>query len=170
MKLLTLLLLLVVPALIENKVIVVLKEQFERCNNDKGEYMNHDNFEIIAINDTLVILNGTVTFMKDMVGPIKASAFAERYERGQWTMSAIQRKVKDFCVEADNRWEPWYEIFKDRDARNCPYPAGSKLYFREYKVDFSFMFFPYSYVGPWRLTLEAGPRYCIRYYFDFFDV
>jgi len=169
MKLLTLLLL-VVPALIESKVIVVLKEQFERCNNDKGEYVNHDNFEVVALSDTLVILNGTVTVMKEMAGPIKARVYCERYERGQWTMSAIQRKVDDFCIEMDNKREPWYEAFKDRDDKKCPFTAGSKFYFREYKIDFNYMFFPYNYVGPWRMTIEAGPRYCIRYYYDFFDV
>jgi len=169
MKLLTLLLI-IVPALMEGKVIPVGKEQFERCNNDKGEYVNQDNFEVVAINDTLVIVNGTATIMKEMVGPIKARAYAERYERGQWTMSGLQRKVNDFCTEANNRWEPWYEVLKNRDDKNCPFRAGSKFYFQEWEVDFSYMYFPYSYVGPWRLTLDAGKRYCIRYYFDFFDV
>jgi len=162
-------LLIVVPALVESKVLPVPKETFERCESDKGDYFNFDDFEMIAINDTSAILNGTVTVLKDMVGPIKAKAYCERYERGQWTMSALRKEVKDFCTEMNLGLEPWYDVFKDRDAKTCPFPAGSKFHFHEYLIDFSYVVIPPSYVGPWRLTLDAGERYCVRYHYDFFD-
>jgi len=166
MKYLTLLLL--IPALIQSKVIPVPKEQFERC--DTGGYYNTDDFEIIAINDTLVILNGTFLVTKDLAGPLKGKFYAERFERGQWTSSALQRKFDDFCTMINNKWEPWYEALKDRNKKDCPFPAGTKIYYREYKVDFSFMFFPYSYVGPWRMRIELDDnKFCIQYHFDFFD-
>lgn len=127
------------------KIVPIIAEEFEVCDQ-KNPHISKD-FELIAINDTLTIVNGTLKTLIEIASPIKGGGFCEQYIRGQWVYAQLARKLDDLCATLNNPTEPWFKFLEDRDDNTCPFPVGSKIYFREQKIDFSSTYYPYNFVG-----------------------
>jgi hypothetical protein len=128
-----------------SKVIPIISEDYEDCSTDE-KYFSPD-IEMIMINDTLTIVNGTVTTVREFVDGVKAGGYCEQFVRGQWVVSPLARRIEDFCATINNPSEPWYELMKHRDHETCPLSVGSKMYVDEYEINFGYMYFPHTFIG-----------------------
>jgi hypothetical protein len=63
-------------------------------------------------------------FHGEVKSPLKFSVIIEKFDRGQWHTSVLNRKVDDLCASLQNPFEPWHGFFSKFKKKNCPYPAG----------------------------------------------
>lgn len=116
------------------KIVPIISEKFENCAEPAFDYrvVDTSNYELIAVNDLEVYINGSIKILKDVVGPTPFHIFAERFERGQWVVMYYDTKRADFCRAMKNPTEIWYEKLKD--LQGCPLKPGvSRLIFENIK-------------------------------------
>lgn len=130
---------------VSSKVIPIINEEFEDCGTE-DRYFGID-VELVTWNDTMTIANGTVTTLTEFTNGVKAGGYCEQFLRGGWVVSPLSRKIDNFCTTINNPSEPWYDVMKHRDHENCPLSVGSKMYVDEYKIDFGYMNFPFTFIG-----------------------
>jgi hypothetical protein len=106
------------------KVVPILSEEYENCASPEEDYRLTDfsEYELIAVNDYEVFINGSVKVLKDIDGPVPLHVYAERFERGQWNVMYYDTKRTDFCKSMKDPTEVWYDIMKDK--KGCPLKAG----------------------------------------------
>lgn len=108
------------------KVIPIINEEFESCIDPEENAGKFDlsQLEFIAETDTNVFMNGSWNFLKEVKSPWVSTVFAERYERGQWNVEKLHKRIPDFCDSIQSDQEPWYHVTKHFEPKNCPFPAG----------------------------------------------
>lgn len=106
------------------KMEIVLDEKLEKCVDAKDDagFYDMSEFEIVAESDTKVFLNGSIKFLRNVEAPWSVHIFAEKFNRGQWNVYAIDKTVPDFCSVMHRPSEPWYLYLKDFGG--CPIKAG----------------------------------------------
>lgn len=112
------------PIFSARKIVPIIMEEFENCADPDEDYKLADfsNYELIAINDYEVFINGSIKLLRDLVSPMPVHIFAERYERGEWCVMYYDTKRSDFCSAMKNPSEIWYD--KMKDLKGCPLTAG----------------------------------------------
>jgi hypothetical protein len=106
------------------KVVPILSEEYENCATPEEDYgvADFSEYELIAVNDYEVFINGSVKILRDIESPLPVHVFAERFERGQWIVMYYDTKRADFCKSMKDSSEIWYDIMKD--MKGCPLKAG----------------------------------------------
>lgn len=106
------------------KITMILDEGFEKCvePEEDANVFDFSNAEIVAESDTDVYFNGSVKFLKKVESPWFLHIYTEKFERGEWNVYAMNRKIKDFCAVLHNPLEVWYRYSKN--LKGCPLAAG----------------------------------------------
>lgn len=119
-----LLLMMILPHKLFGKIIPIIDENYENCASPDEDYkgFDFDDYDLIALNDYDVFLNGTVKILKPVVSQIPAHITAERFERGKWIVTYLDTKRPDICASLKNPMEVWYDKFKSK--KGCPLSAG----------------------------------------------
>lgn len=109
-----------------SKLIPIIYEELEYCVEPKNNARMFDfsQLEIFAETDTNVFLNGTWKFLKEVKSPWISNVFTERYERGQWNVELMNRRIPDFCESIQTKTEIWYHVTQYFEPKTCPFPAG----------------------------------------------
>lgn len=112
-----------------SKVIPIIYEEYEECvkPEEKAGKFDFSELEIIAESDTHVYMNGSWNFIEEVKSPWTAIIFMERYERSQWILEALYKKVPDFCKSIQDPEETWYHVTSHFEPKNCPFPAGVRF-------------------------------------------
>lgn len=106
-----------------SKVIFDIDGEQRPCPGIINDLYDISELEIIAINDTLNVLNGTFKVLSEMRSPFEYRITTQRLTRGQWVSGEINRVVSDFCVAMQNRLDAVYTISKHFKNR-CPFKPG----------------------------------------------
>lgn len=111
-----------VPVL--SKIVPIIDEALEECvtEEDKAGIFDLSGLQVIAEDDTHAFMNGTWKFNKDLRAPWVYIIYTERFDRGEWSVYALNKRIENFCAEMHDPLEPWYGIFKHVPA--CPALAG----------------------------------------------
>jgi hypothetical protein len=72
----------------------VLDEKIEICS--KEHTLDISKFQLIMINDTTTVANGSIKSLQEIKSPWKLGFFGEQFERGVW-FKKFERKFDDFC-------------------------------------------------------------------------
>lgn len=80
MSLLICLILVTIPFNSLARLVPIFSEQTERCDNGTNPSLFND-IEFIPLNDTAMMVNGTINVLRDIVSPYRSGAFFEKYER-----------------------------------------------------------------------------------------
>lgn len=118
--------LITIVKLCSSKIVVTIYEDYEVCvepEESAGKF-DFSELEIFAESDTKVFLNGSWNFLKEVKSPWPSTIFTERYDRGQWNIELVSKKIPDFCEVIQNPNEPWYEMTSQFEHKHCPFPAG----------------------------------------------
>lgn len=94
---------------------------------------------------------GDFKFLKEVKSPWKCKIFIEKFDRGQWNIAIINRKVDDICPSLQNPSEPWYDFFSKFHQKNCPFAAGHVETFKNYSVHTP-DYIPRNFMGQYRAT------------------
>lgn len=95
---------------------------------------------------------GEVRFLREVKSPWNAHVYIEKFDRGQWNINLIDRRVVDFCAELQNPAMPWYFLTSQFQHKQCPFPAGHVEVFKNGKVMDCPENAPASLVGKYRFT------------------
>lgn len=120
------------------KVVPVISEQYETCvspENSAGKY-DTSGVELIALSDTDLFVNGSLKILKEVKSPFSGKVFAERFDRGAWSLELFNRNYNDFCTTFVNPLEPSYVFTSKMEPKACPFPANVRLYMRP-KISYS---------------------------------
>lgn len=108
------------------KMEIMVDESLQNCTKPgTGGALDFSEFELIAESDTVLYMNGSVKFLKTAALPFKNYVYAEKFERGQWTLQAFERKYPDFCNVKNDPKEVAYSYF--RVCPKCPFEAGESI-------------------------------------------
>lgn len=77
------------------KLRFVLDEEITKCS-DKLWQVDISGFELVMINDTATVANGTAVIITEIKSPWKLIFYGEMFDRGQWEKK-FERKFDDFC-------------------------------------------------------------------------
>lgn len=153
------------------RILVFLGENYEDCSTGgKPKYIDYSGLEYEYFNDTEYFLNGNVTqngilyysskqisgelrFLKEMRSPLKYSLVLEKFDRGQWHVSILNRKGNDLCPTVQSPSEPWYDFFSKFEKKECPWPAGHVEKFNMLKVANAPDLIPFTFIGKYRATM-----------------
>lgn len=103
-------------------------KEIRDCSTGKEVFLNVSNLYIHAENDTHSFLNGSLTFMKEVISPWKLHVFFQKKMRGEWVLDAVDRTYSDFCDKIGDSEDKLY--FLTKDLPKCPYVVGvSKIFF-----------------------------------------
>ncbi|CAG9798442.1 unnamed protein product [Chironomus riparius] len=140
---------------IDAKNYLTVDDELKDCAKTDDHLVDWSDYNLVAINDTLTVVNGSVTFLRDVISPWSAHFYAERYERGQWLMQGYVQKLQDLCTELHNQLQPWYKKFKDFDT--CPIPKGTKWVFNMVPIEMvnKVQYLPPHYAGRWRIIFDT---------------
>lgn len=107
-----------------SRIEIILHETLENCvqSGEEAGVIDMTKFELIAVSDTEVFLNGTVKFLKAIKAPWIVHAFTEKNIRGQWSLYALEKKIPDFCEVMHRKSEIWFSYMKDLPG--CPLEKG----------------------------------------------
>lgn len=61
---------------------------------------------------------------KTIRSPWKLRYYIEKYDRGQWHTSIIDREIPDFCKVINDQKAPWKIFTSHLKQKTCPYEAG----------------------------------------------
>jgi hypothetical protein len=103
---------------------LIVDERTENCAKpeEDAKAFNRSNFELIALSDMDVRLNGTVRMTRKFVSPIPFHVYAERFDRNQWHLAAFNARRADFCSSMHSPTEIWYA--KLRRLKGCTLNVG----------------------------------------------
>jgi hypothetical protein len=106
------------------KIVPIISEQYENCATPEEDFEAFDlsEYELIAINDYEVFINGSIKALKDIKGTLPTHIFAERFERSQWIVMYYDTKRPSLCKSLKDPVEIWYESVKD--LKSCPLKPG----------------------------------------------
>lgn len=124
------------------KVVPVISEQYETCvspENSAGKY-DTSGVELIALTDTDLFVNGSLKILKEVKSPFSGKVFAERFDRGAWSLELFNRNYNDFCTTFINPLEPSYVFTSKMEPKACPFPANVRLYLTYLTENFLFSF------------------------------
>jgi hypothetical protein len=171
----------------------VFYEKFEICvdTEELAGVLDFSEFQIIAESDTDVYLNGSLNFVKEVEAPWKAKIFTEKFDRNEWHIKALDKKISDFCESIRDEKEPWYFVTSKFEPNECPFAAGVSFLMQfvdqvtislnsnqaKIKLDYILLetlkTLPPNFVGKWRITMQAEfddgetvKKDCLRIYFD----
>lgn len=119
--------------LVSSKIIPIIDEKLEFClQPDETAKMDYSQLEIVVVSDTETYLNGTIVIKEEIRSPFVGYIYTEKFDRGQWNIEAMYKKIADFCNEMQNPLMPWYKYTSKMDPKNCPFPPGvrSKFYLK----------------------------------------
>jgi hypothetical protein len=110
------------------KIVPIISEEYENCARPEEDYgaIDFSSYELIALNDYEVFVNGSVKMLKDIKGILPIHIFAERFERGQWVVMYYDTKRPNFCKSLKDPVEIWYEAAKD--LKGCPLKPGVRSF------------------------------------------
>lgn len=96
---------------------------FKTCPKTLDDIVDMSGLEIVAVNDTLNALNGTIKFLNDIKSPFRFEFKTERFIRGQWVNGEINRVVNDLCFTMNNPLDSIYTVTKNM-KKKCPWKKG----------------------------------------------
>lgn len=122
--------------------IPIIDEQFVDCGH--SGYIDLHGIELVAVNDTVsgfaaspsgdtkraflisqhTYLNGKIHYKKEIHSPWTVKISSLRFDRGEWHMGEINRRITDMCLVLQDSLEPWYPITSRMKHKTCPIPAG----------------------------------------------
>lgn len=107
------------------KMVPIIDENYEICTEpeESANKFDYSELEIIVEEDTAVFLNGKWKFKNEVKSPWMAIVSLEKFDRGQWNVKGMYKKIEDFCQELDNPLMPWY-VETSKFKNRCPFPAG----------------------------------------------
>lgn len=100
----------------------LLYPDLKDCEKANNRLVDWSKYNLIPINDTLTIVNGSITFLTDIVSPWFGHFHSEHYERGQWLPQGYVQNIADICKELHNPIQPWYKKMLKYDG--CPIKKG----------------------------------------------
>jgi hypothetical protein len=114
-------------AQIFSKYGIVMDEKIENCASpeEDAKVLDLSNFEFIAETDMDVFINGSIKIMRKIEDKVDHRIYAEKFERGQWLMSAVNIKRESFCKSFRDPAEIWYS--KTKRLKGCPLEIGVKI-------------------------------------------
>lgn len=103
---------------------IVVDERTENCAKpeEDAHAFNRSSFELIALSDMDVFMNGTIKITKKFRSPIPFHVYAEKFERSEWHLAALDTRRADFCTSMQNPTEVWY--LKFQRLKGCPLNVG----------------------------------------------
>lgn len=102
---------------------IQIYDELVLCSKTSPEVCDISEFEIYTDEETKEIyLNGTATFVTSNVDPWDIYVFSERYDRGKWFVTGLNRNISDFCSLMHDPSQPWYIYMKDQPP--CPVTPG----------------------------------------------
>lgn len=106
---------------------MIVDEKVENCATPENDAKAFDlkNFELIALSDFDVFINGTIEMTRKFVSPIPFRVYAEKFDRNQWNLAVFNANRPDFCKSFHDPAELWYSKFKK--FKGCPLNVGVKL-------------------------------------------
>jgi hypothetical protein len=78
-------------------------------------------YEIVQINDTLAVANGTIVFNKLTKFPWRVELHVQKYDRGEWLLQ-VKKTYNDICSELRNPLSPAFYL--SQHLPSCPIAAG----------------------------------------------
>ena len=104
---------------------VPVPEKFECCNIDgKLNRIDPTKVEMIAIDDGISVLNGTLKVLKIIKSPWHLKMTSRKWERGKWVPAIVNKEVYDICSTLKSPLEGWYHVTKNMKLSGCPIKSG----------------------------------------------
>jgi hypothetical protein len=102
---------------------VVMSETFEICSPSENDAKALDlsEFELIALDDTDVRMNGTWKFLRDMSNS-SLQIKTEKFIRNHWHKEVYDANRASFCKAIHDPKEAWYS--KSKKFPGCPLGPG----------------------------------------------
>jgi len=113
----------------QSRIIPIIYEDYEFCVNETFNAGKFDfsELEFMAESDDHVYVNGSWKFVKEVHAPWTATIFTEKYDRSQWVIDTLYKRIPDFCAVVQDPLQPWYPLTSHFEHKNCPFPAGVSL-------------------------------------------
>lgn len=94
---------------------------------------------------------------KKIISPWKMHYHIEKYDRGHWFTSMINREIPDFCKVIADPKAPWRLITSHLKKNKCPYDAGSAETFDMEPISHSQLpdYINFSMTGRYRVTFTS---------------
>jgi hypothetical protein len=120
-----------------------VNENFERCGS--SGFIDFSDMVLDAVNDTVssnslpparasdfiflqhTFLTGGIKYKKEIIEPWKVDISSTRFNRNQWQMGEINRRIPDLCPLFTSENELWYPITQFFKHVDCPIAAGVSL-------------------------------------------
>lgn len=106
-----------------SKIIFDIDGDRRSCPGIVDDLFDISNLEVIAINDSLNVLNGTFKVLSEIKSPFVFRITSQRLTRGQWVSGEINRVINDFCVTMRSPVDAVYTITKHLKNK-CPFKPG----------------------------------------------
>lgn len=112
-----------------SKLVPIIDELYEICvePEESAEIFDFSGLQIIVEDDTHVYLNGTLRLKNEIKAPWEAIVSLEKFDRDQWNIQGMYKKIPDFCLEIQNPLMPWYRYSSRFKKKHCPFPAGVRI-------------------------------------------
>lgn len=102
--------------------------------------------------------SGELRFLKEVKSPWQARLTVEKFDRNEWNVLGLDRKVFDLCLDLQSPSNPLYTFFKQFKKKSCPFPAGHIEKFENGEVTQIPSSVPASYEGRFRILLRFEYR------------
>lgn len=106
-----------------SKTIFDIDGERRPCPGIVNDLYDISTLDVIAINDSVKVLNGTFKILSEIKSPFELRITTQRLIRGQWVNGEINRVVNDFCVDMRNPLDALYTITKQLKNK-CPFKPG----------------------------------------------
>lgn len=155
---------------------IIPDDRMQYCNGPplKPGEPARGNFSIVDLDylvtdDEVVSINGTVTTTK-FTSKLRIRSTGEQLLQGDWHPRSV-KVMEDACFDLFNPLDIFYPYYKDQ--QRCPYNPGvsflkfhhkinlktvkfqDQVVFRDVILDVSYMYWPPSYQGRWRVKMEG---------------
>ncbi|XP_055849778.1 uncharacterized protein LOC129914506 [Episyrphus balteatus] len=139
---------------------LVPEEGAVACDGSEDKFLDAF-FDLSNINwkyfdDETIILNGYVTYLKEIDASLHLHIQVQRYDSGRWIETPYQNDRQDVCTTLFDKNEMWYEFVKEleENSKSCPPEKGTRYDFKEKKVSTLIKDLPPGLDGTYRALIK----------------
>ncbi|KAL7040088.1 hypothetical protein ACKWTF_000262 [Chironomus riparius] len=137
----------------ETKMMMLLGESYKDCSKGPIKFLDWSEIEFVYENDTTYFINGKLKVYNAINPPWKMHYFIEKYDRGKWFTSMVDREIPDFCKVITDKKAPWHFIVDHLKRPSCPYAKNGVETFNMELVESALpSYYTFTMTGKYRVT------------------